>query len=577
MSKRVTSLLVGALAILLLGAPAQAQAVKKTFKPSKVIPAYFQQLTLKVDLATNPEFRKLDRDQQERILEEVVNKKRERGEKEYGILPNAAIAAAKQVPAQQGKRCFGLKQSFRDATPRPMTAPRKAGEATDDNGIITSPAEGESKFYARSGMAYFVSGYSVSYEEQSGYAEVVECEDGTVYIKDIISHYNTGAWVKGTKEGNTITFAKAQPVNYSDSYGATLSVYWGSVTEDGNVVKGSDDITFQVDGDVITLVGSTETNMITVFWDDDDSWSGYGDWETVLTYDPSYHPTPTVLVTPPEGLETQKCKLTATQYSSAGSAAYSTNVQVGIDGNDYYIQGLFKSFANAWIKGTLADGVIVFPKLQFIGVYAGSYNMWLIGVTETEESYEIDDFKMVYDAETKTLTSVNDALANAAEDEIYYLTWLGEISIPLTIAEEPVAKTGDPISTLPYANGFDTDEEIAAFGIIDGNDDSNTWEFDSYDYSVTYYYSSTEDADEWLVDRLRLSMGLEPETDQGRAYRDSVPHGQNLVKRIDVSPRVPIIITYYTIFQTPDGSLLYYPDVYGYDKAIGEALRPYIL
>ena len=86
-----------------------------------------------------------------------------------------------------------------------------------------------------------------------------------------------------------------------------------------------------------------------------------------------------------------------------------------------------------------------------------------------------------------------------------------------------------------------------------------------------------KDADEWLVDRLRLSMGLEPETDQGRAYRDSVPHGQNLVKRIDVTPRVHIIITYYTIFQTPDGSLLYYPDVYGYDKAIGEALRPYIL
>ena len=45
---------------------------------------------------------------------------------------------------------------------------------------------------------------------------------------------------------------------------------------------------------------------------------------------------------------------------------------------------------------------------------------------------------------------------------------------------------------------------------------------------------------------------------------------------LKVSPRVPIIITYYTIFQTPDGPLQYYPDVYGYDKAISEALKPYI-
>ena len=88
------------------------------------------------------------------------------------------------------------------------------------------------------------------------------------------------------------------------------------------------------------------------------------------------------------------------------------------------------------------------------------------------------------------------------------------------------------------------------------------------------------DADEWLVDRLRLSMGLEPEGEQGRAYRDSLRPGAKvptLVRRIDVNPRVPIIITYYTMFQTPDGQMMYYPDVYGYDKAIGEALKPYML
>ena len=88
-----------------------------------------------------------------------------------------------------------------------------------------------------------------------------------------------------------------------------------------------------------------------------------------------------------------------------------------------------------------------------------------------------------------------------------------------------------------------------------------------------------KDPDEWLLDKLRISMGMNPETDQGREYMDALTPGTRaprLVNSLQVSPRVPIIITYYTIFQTPDGTVRHYPDVYGYDKAIGEALKTYI-
>ena len=87
------------------------------------------------------------------------------------------------------------------------------------------------------------------------------------------------------------------------------------------------------------------------------------------------------------------------------------------------------------------------------------------------------------------------------------------------------------------------------------------------------------DADEWLLDKLRISMGMKPETDQGREFMDNLDPAEptpTLVHSIPVSPHVPIFITYYTIFQTPDGALQYYPDVYGYDEAIGEALKTYI-
>ena len=86
------------------------------------------------------------------------------------------------------------------------------------------------------------------------------------------------------------------------------------------------------------------------------------------------------------------------------------------------------------------------------------------------------------------------------------------------------------------------------------------------------------DSDEWLLDKLRISMGMRPETDRGRDYLDQLPPSvktPQLVRSIRVSPRVPIIITYYTIFLTPDDSLRHYPDVYGYDNVISEMLKPF--
>ena len=87
------------------------------------------------------------------------------------------------------------------------------------------------------------------------------------------------------------------------------------------------------------------------------------------------------------------------------------------------------------------------------------------------------------------------------------------------------------------------------------------------------------DPDPELLDKLRISMGMTPETDWGRDQLDQLDPAvktPQLVRSINVTPRVPIIITYYTMFQTPDGSLQTYPDVYGYDGALGEALKPYI-
>lgn len=82
--------------------------------------------------------------------------------------------------------------------------------------------------------------------------------------------------------------------------------------------------------------------------------------------------------------------------------------------------------------------------------------------------------------------------------------------------------------------------------------------------------------DEWLQDRLRISMGLTPETDRGRQYVADHPDEEHkLVSSLSIQPRVPIYIIYSTAYPDASGQIHYYPDVYGYDAAIWRHLQPY--
>ena len=83
--------------------------------------------------------------------------------------------------------------------------------------------------------------------------------------------------------------------------------------------------------------------------------------------------------------------------------------------------------------------------------------------------------------------------------------------------------------------------------------------------------------DDWTLDKMRITMGMKPETDQGRRYVSKLEPSENpqLIRWQKVEPRVPLYITYYTLFPIPGGTLTVYPDVYGYDKVLAEALATY--
>lgn len=84
--------------------------------------------------------------------------------------------------------------------------------------------------------------------------------------------------------------------------------------------------------------------------------------------------------------------------------------------------------------------------------------------------------------------------------------------------------------------------------------------------------------DEWLLDRIRISMDIKPETERGRAYleRHSEDKEHRLIGYVPVKPHVPLFLIYYTIWPDENGSVRTWPDVYGYDQIIWERLQPYI-
>lgn len=406
-----------------------------------------------------------------------------------GLFSNAPVknyvgSLSKEQTKKNDAAQAEMHKQFNLATATTKKAPRKA-ETVDAHGVITDPAEGETKYYTRSGTAFYVSSSTVYSADQSGTVTIVETSDGVVYIKDPVTRFAQGTWVKGTKDGNTITVAGAQPLYYVSDYDATLSLNWGTISG-GNASRGSGDITFTIDGNTISLVGSSDTNIIGIFWDDDNSWQGYGDYDTVWTLDEGYVPPSTDLVELPEGATVETWYREQINTSSAGDESVTgTDVKVAFVDNDVYISGIFEDFPDSWIKGTIDGTNVTFESGQYIGAY-GTYSIWAYG---TDGEALIDAFTMTYDASDRTLTSTSQLLGNAAEDRIYYLQWISSLTL---YAEQPAPTQ---IDELPYSNNFDDASLLRHFSVIDANSDNTTWTAGQGYFSISYASPN----DDWLV------------------------------------------------------------------------------
>jgi len=341
-----------------------------------------------------------------------------------------------------------------------MSTPTKVPGLTAEDAIHVAP-EGKLINLTRSGEAYYSYLGSLSQGKYSGMAsEMVECENGEVYLKNPVSQLATNLYIKGRKETDRIVFDLPQVV-YLESYYGTIYPYKltncvYSETDDTfypvnsqkaieqNLPQVEDTFVLEIGADgsmhyTAPAEGDVIVGLVSV---DGDKWVGYGEIESL------WEPVDYAVVAVPADLET-----TDVAVWSAGEGHYA---KIGFDGDDVYMQGMFTKLPSAWIKGVREGEKITFASSQYTGVYnvynchtffvAANYEIITNPTTGaltpiltfaneiTFEYYPEESAMMAGENQTATLGGL--------PDEVAYLEYLREPVIewfPADMSYDPVA------------------------------------------------------------------------------------------------------------------------------------------
>ena len=243
---------------------------------------------------------------------------------------------------------------------------------------VTPPADAVYYDYVLTGVANWPSNPSEDLQD----AVYVAVAGNDVYVSGLCG-FLPDAWVKGTRDGSTVTFAKGQYFGNDTQYGAGR-LYFLGMDESNTAV----DVVFSFDE--MTGVYTTST-WVLVSDGPADTNPFYYISNTTLTPGKVITDEP---VEAPEGLATKDYELTGTKMWYDDDLNFRTEevsryARVGFRGSEVYVQGLCEQLPYSWVKGTVSGDDATFAKGQFYGVYsdqAGSYPLYFGG------NYFGDDF-----------------------------------------------------------------------------------------------------------------------------------------------------------------------------------------
>lgn len=215
---------------------------------------------------------------------------------------------------------------------------------------------------------------------------------------------------------------------------------------------------------VVTIAANTQINSIVVTVAEGE---GGGEEEDVL-------------VELPEGVEPEAWTIEGTFNTTEDSDNVQEATQVAIDGTDIYIQGLAYYFPEAWLKGTIADGVATFPCGQFVGEdeYGKEY---MVGTDDVET---VCDIEFIYDAEAQTLTQKTAYILENGDSKTEF-SFYGYWTDVFYYAGEPVVI--DPVT--PPADLVTESYSFKGMALVNGEEDDD-------DEEEVVVVTATEDDDD---------------------------------------------------------------------------------
>jgi hypothetical protein len=299
--------------------------------------------------------------------------------------------------------------------------------------IITEAPEGETKTYTRTGKAFASDGLKLV-DIQNSDMTVVTTDDGDVYIQNPVSELPMGTWVKGHKDGNTISIPTRQTV-YTIIDDLVLDIFElknGTYTSTGEA-----EITFTIEEDGKLVLNGTNADGSRIMGlggtdgFNEPDFRQIGDCAVVCTPKEEAEETGGI----PEDAVSKQYTLEASNSKGETTGA----VTVYRSGNKVFFEGLFSEEAPGLIAtGTIdADGNVTFTKGQLIGSFYGLLPLYLIGSNAnlTGDPYDIEaaaitditDVVFTYDPATDTYTlKTPSIILNGSADEpdllAYYTT-----------------------------------------------------------------------------------------------------------------------------------------------------------
>lgn len=256
--------------------------------------------------------------------------------------------------------------------------PARIAPPTGDEPIVYEQPDGQEAVFSRSCCAYReMLGDIEKIVEEGSLVTMVEQPDGTVWLHNLTSMYAAPGWVKASKAEGKISITGPQAVYAEldwENDGESMITYYLSPVEiveyedeDGETMRSykvAEDGTFSFDIlESGTLKESGDGSLVLgiVAYDEKNGyfWTGYGDNYITLT------PPPTDFVTVPDGVEVKEDW--AMIYYNSDGLENAQFIDVAIDGDDYYIKGLYPGLPEAWAKGTLDGDQLIIPNFQYLG------------------------------------------------------------------------------------------------------------------------------------------------------------------------------------------------------------------